>query len=250
MNDVLLSGILQLDCVDELKVVEPSLKAIINTGPERQVDLLVLSWRPRLPGHLAIIKLAPRIGSIIGGTLALFIIVTYLGIARDRKLEWRATHDSLTGLPNRAAFYTELNRLLSSGFPVAVGLADLNGFKQINDLHGHSAGDDLLRSVAVEILAAAAAGNFVARLGGDEFAWISPCLLTAQQLKSELTSRLERPLSAGELKLTVKVTIGLALSTPSTDAESLLEMADNELYRYKAQLHSTYTSGLGQEYQD
>ena len=92
----------------------------------------------------------------------------------ERELEHRATHDTLTGLPNRAMFRDELRRARAraerDGSELAVMLLDLDHFKEANDSHGHAVGDRLLVEVARRLDAAVRAGDFVARLGGDEFA--------------------------------------------------------------------------------
>lgn len=86
-----------------------------------------------------------------------------------RDLSWRAAHDPLTGLPNRAAASYEYGRRRTRG-QVAVVLLDLTDFKVVNDTHGHKSGDDLLIVVARRLhTAAAALGGYAARLGGDEY---------------------------------------------------------------------------------
>ena len=93
--------------------------------------------------------------------------------AEQHRLRWAATHDELTGLPNRRLLHTLAPRLLdvaTTGRPAVVIVLDLNGFKPINDTLGHHVGDHVLRTVARRLATLAAAGHLVARLGGDEFA--------------------------------------------------------------------------------
>ena len=92
---------------------------------------------------------------------------------RNAQLTEMALVDSLTGVPNRRALYQELERLLAwarrSGRSVMVAYLDLDGFKQINDQHGHEAGDALLCAVARQLLAVRRESDYLARMGGDEF---------------------------------------------------------------------------------
>ncbi len=91
-----------------------------------------------------------------------------------KRLEYMATHDSLTNLPNRARFADLINEALARARmcdeQLAVAIIDLNDFKDINDIHGHAAGDELLRETAMRLELALAGRGRVARLGGDEFA--------------------------------------------------------------------------------
>src|SRR5688572_16250822 len=90
--------------------------------------------------------------------------------AEREALQYAAGHDELTGLPNRRLFYALASRVLdTTDESAAVMMIDLDGFKPINDRHGHAAGDHVLRIIACR-LAAWAGDNLVARLGGDEFA--------------------------------------------------------------------------------
>lgn len=90
----------------------------------------------------------------------------------EEKLAHLALHDGLTGLPNRTALYRFLQQAVTVCPPdakIAVASIDLDDFKEINDLHGHTAGDDMLRAVAAKLSSMSASGEFVARVGGDEF---------------------------------------------------------------------------------
>jgi diguanylate cyclase (GGDEF)-like protein len=93
---------------------------------------------------------------------------------REREaLEWKANHDALTGLANRAALMRELERHIEnrgSSQPSALLLMDLDRFKPVNDQHGHAAGDAVLKAVALTLVSCVRGGDLVARLGGDEFA--------------------------------------------------------------------------------
>lgn len=98
--------------------------------------------------------------------------------ARNAQLTHMAMTDPLTQLPNRAALLDELQRLLAralrSDSQVLVAYVDLDGFKQVNDVHGHAAGDQLLQTLAQRLQAQMRASDMVARMGGDEFVMVAP----------------------------------------------------------------------------
>ncbi len=151
-----------------------------------------------------------------------------------------ATTDDLTGLLNRRGFSTEAEAMLldgGAGRGAALLLADLDGFKEVNDSLGHHAGDEVLRSVTSRILAEAAiGGNVIGRLGGDEFAVLLP--ETRVEAASELAARLRRalslPVEVEGTQVAMTASIGIA-SAPrdGTDPSSLLRRADIAMYRAK-----------------
>ncbi|MFC3502084.1 GGDEF domain-containing protein [Micromonospora krabiensis] len=150
-----------------------------------------------------------------------------------------ASHDPLTGLPNRRAFYRLAATLLTdaAGRPLIAVILDLDDFKQVNDRYGHAAGDQVLISVA-ERLAAFAGDNLVARLGGDEFAG----LLTSPTVDSRwidhatrrLCEMLAAPIPLGGLTLRVTASVGLAPVTGPTQLTEALRQADAAMYRAKS----------------
>jgi diguanylate cyclase (GGDEF)-like protein len=159
----------------------------------------------------------------------------------ERRARHQAMHDSLTSLPNRRHFLERLDQALvqdDARHPaLAVLFLDLDGFKPINDTHGHDTGDKLLQIVAARLARAIRAGDLVSRLGGDEFA----CLLTGalgrdqlSLLARKLIDAVAAPLTIGTLGLTVRPSIGIALCpTDGASAESLLRNADIAMFRAK-----------------
>ncbi|MEV4812116.1 GGDEF domain-containing protein [Micromonospora avicenniae] len=150
-----------------------------------------------------------------------------------------ASHDPLTGLPNRRAFYRLAAALLTdaSGRSVVAVVLDLDDFKQVNDQYGHAAGDQVLISMA-ERLAAFAGDNLVARLGGDEFAGllVTPTLdrRWIDHASRRLYEMLAAPISMGGFTVQVTASVGLAPVTGPTQLPEALRQADASMYRAKS----------------
>ena len=158
-----------------------------------------------------------------------------------------AFHDSLTGLPNRAVFADSLTRTVAiaeeSDDPVAVLCVDLDGFKAVNDIYGHPAGDALLVAAAQRLRAAVRGHELVARLGGDEFAVVQA---GGQQpdhaglLAERILEALAEPFAIGQDTVRISASIGVALfPADAADPESLIKNADMALYRAKAEGRGT-----------
>ncbi|MFC4071000.1 diguanylate cyclase [Actinoplanes subglobosus] len=153
-----------------------------------------------------------------------------------RALQHQATHDGLTGLPNRAhlAAYADER----AGRPLGVLLLDLNGFKQVNDTHGHAAGDRLLHEVGVRLTAALGADGLAGRLGGDEFLVLLPEAdgAVAARMADRVREAIRLPIDIGEGRtVTVGVSAGVALRPAGDDAglDALTAEADAGMYRDK-----------------
>jgi diguanylate cyclase (GGDEF)-like protein/PAS domain S-box-containing protein len=158
----------------------------------------------------------------------------------EEELKQRALHDELTLLPNRALLREHLKELLAlqrrNGGQVALLMLDLDRFKEINDTFGHSAGDEVLRTVAVRLRKALRGSDLVARLGGDEFAVVLPgcdaehAVAVAFKLRDQVTAWL----SVRERQVSVGTSVGVALGPLHGEDEStLLQHADVALYMAK-----------------
>ncbi|GIF11483.1 putative bifunctional diguanylate cyclase/phosphodiesterase [Actinoplanes teichomyceticus] len=150
-----------------------------------------------------------------------------------------ATHDSLTGLPNRRQLYERAGRLFSDGGHrslVALLLIDLNHFKEVNDTLGHAAGDDVLCEVARRLNEAAEPGDLVARLGGDEFAVLLTGLPTpalANHRAATMLGALEPSIEVEGMRITVEAAGGIALAAGAGSVEELMRRADIAMYQAK-----------------
>jgi len=155
---------------------------------------------------------------------------------------WQLAHcDPLTGLSNRACFLqhcrTALARADGTRATVAVLFIDLDGFKAVNDRHGHAAGDRLLELVAQRLRAALRAEDAIARFGGDEFAVLLEGIrqpAAAGRIADRVADRLSAPYEVGGLRLTLAASIGVALPDAGTvDADALIARADAAMYAVK-----------------
>jgi len=159
-----------------------------------------------------------------------------------RTLAHRAHHDALTGLPNRLLLQDRLQQALRLARrqhqPLALMFMDLDHFKQINDRHGHDAGDELLKAVAQRVRSAVRASDTVCRLGGDEFVVLLPQIeaaLDAERVARHILSEVSRPYRLGALpELQVSFSIGIAVfPEDGEDEATLMRRADTAMYQAK-----------------
>ncbi len=157
----------------------------------------------------------------------------------DQLLLHAARHDQLTDLPNREQFFGRLRSSLGRAgdqHPVAVLYLDLDGFKAVNDTHGHGVGDRLLEIVAHRLQGSVRSGDLIARLGGDEFAVVCPGIADAGEagdLADRLIAAVEEPVVVGALRLAVGASVGIALGQAGEDPDAVLHRADAALYAVK-----------------
>jgi diguanylate cyclase (GGDEF)-like protein len=157
-------------------------------------------------------------------------------------LTTQATHDALTGLPNRALLVERIEHAIGrcrrAGGYLAVLFVDLDRFKQINDTHGHAAGDVTLRRVAHKLVSALRPTDTVARIGGDEFVVLAPDIdnqLHAVDVGARLVAELGRRTAVGGEEERVAASIGISVSAAGRGtAEVLLDEADTAMYEAKS----------------
>jgi diguanylate cyclase (GGDEF)-like protein len=161
---------------------------------------------------------------------------------REEELAFLATHDPLTGLPNRTLILDRVEQMLARGArrktPVAALFIDLDNFKAINDSLGHAVGDELLQAVAARLKGVVRGADGLGRLGGDEFVVIAEELSLAagpELVAERLLAALQQPFTLGpngETLLTVTASVGVAAGERLT-AEELLRDADIAMYSAK-----------------
>jgi diguanylate cyclase (GGDEF)-like protein len=181
---------------------------------------------------------------------------------REEELAFLATHDPLTGLPNRTLILDRVEQMLARSArrqtPVAALFIDLDNFKTINDTLGHGVGDELLRAVAARLAGVVRQADGLGRLGGDEFVVIAEeiSLASGPELVAErLLDALKHPFklgSDGETRLSVTASIGIAAGDRDS-AEELLRDADIAMYRAKwdgRNRYAVFESGMQDTVQD
>jgi diguanylate cyclase (GGDEF)-like protein len=186
-------------------------------------------------------------------TILVFMLHRVLSSSRQRawslvgertgELEYRALHDPLTDLPNRILALDRAEQILGRArrldVPVTALFVDIDGFKQINDRHGHQAGDDVLRQVGARLRTALRENDTVGRLGGDEFVMLidSVGLYTAPELVAErVLDVLRKPIHLpGRERAPICITASIGIATGRAgSAEDLMQDADLALYKAKA----------------
>jgi diguanylate cyclase (GGDEF)-like protein len=198
-------------------------------------SLLVLSpgWAEPVPDVAAWLA----IGCVLAGIVR--IAVTFREVRGYNQVKLESRTDELTGLPNRRALLEQAERVVASAGhdrPAALLLLDLDGFKEINDSLGHSAGDDLLRQIGPRLRGSLRADDVLARLGGDEFAVLMPAAepAEARALAERLRDLLLAPFTVADVRLHVGVSIGVATTpAPATTVQELLHCADVAMYSAK-----------------
>jgi diguanylate cyclase (GGDEF)-like protein len=158
-------------------------------------------------------------------------------LAQSRR---QATTDELTGLANRRLLYERLEQAIKAarrgGSEVSLMVADLDGFKELNDTLGHHAGDLLLKQVGPRVLDALGEGDTLARLGGDEFAVLMPEQSTDEVLEKvkRMQQALDRPFMVRGLTVHIEASVGVAaFPEHADDADQLVQKADVAMYQAK-----------------
>jgi diguanylate cyclase (GGDEF)-like protein len=162
------------------------------------------------------------------------------------QLSFRAQHDPLTALLNRASLYDHVDAQIRNTSPersaMAVLYLDLDCFKEINDRFGHGAGDKVLQDISQRILNSVRHTDFAARIGGDEFVVILPGVSDrkeARRVAHLLASAIEQPVSFSDRELRVGASVGLSIyPDDGTHTDALLKMADEDMYREKLRRQS------------
>jgi diguanylate cyclase (GGDEF)-like protein len=192
--------------------------------------LALYGRRPRLPQpeHVALMRDWARVAS------------TALERTRSiARLKHDARHDSLTGLPNRAAIFEKLDSAIEQvrpATPLAVYFVDLDGLKALNDTLGHDVADEMIREVAQRLLTTVRANDFVGRFGGDEFIVVAECIgdaIEAGHLGERLLNAIAQPLPGLGARV-ITASIGIALiRTSGIEAREAIRRSDTAMYEAK-----------------
>ena len=199
-------------------------RLVLGDGSERRVTT---SW-VRMPGNVGLRYIAT-------------IVDVTDRFELERKLEHEATHDVLTGLPNRALFAERVSSALDDAERTEVRPAlmfvDLDHFKVVNDTHGHAVGDELLRHVAQRLRACVREADTVARIGGDEFVVLAAPPASrddTDQIAQRVIAALSRPYKLrNDIVACIGASVGIARAERGLDANELLRRADRAVYAAK-----------------
>lgn len=226
------------DAMEQSRVlIEGMLERLRSEQARRMDELSSRLWRAAV---LLVLILAIAVGLAFHAWLT---VSASARVNRDlaRRLDREATHDALTGLPNRRFFERWSKRLVAQakreGSAFTLLLLDLDGFKKVNDNYGHEVGDEVLKEVAVRFQETLREGEFLARLGGDEFA----ILIDGKPTKAELARLGRRLINSLAFKLSSRLpdnAIGASVGVSffpahGDDIRELAQMADMALYQSK-----------------
>ena len=225
-----------LAAADRSRVVA-ALEGVLE-GAEAEVDQVKVE-RPDGSARWVSIRVAPVLSSHrAGGFVGSVEDVTERRLL-EQALSHDATHDRLTGLPNRSLLWEALREQLARPEPaVAVLFVDLDDFKFVNDSFGHETGDDLLLAVSARLTDAVRPHDLVTRFGGDEFVVVCADVRDpgqAERIAHRLIDALTPAFTIAGREINVSASMGLVLSTDAgLDPETVLRDADTALYQAKA----------------
>jgi diguanylate cyclase (GGDEF)-like protein len=202
-----------------------------------------IAWNPSRPGDAARDRYAPWL-AIIAGLAVLFSLFLLRrahrasrDLAASEASAWHlANHDTLTGLPNRRGLREKGLRQAADN-PMAVLFLDLDGFKEVNDLFGHQAGDELLKEAADRLRNVVGQSGLLVRVGGDEFAVLltgPDCHDQALRLGPGIVEVMAVPFTSNQISLVVSSSVGIALGGPGQNVDDLCRLADIAMYAAKA----------------
>lgn len=227
--------------------VREALKRVLSIGAVRDLSLVLV--QPNGRSTEVSCNITPYLGpdGAVRGVFAVARDVTDVRLVQ-KQLEFQASRDPLTALPNRRLFRDRIERGMAlarrNGQRVAVLLIDIDDFKDVNDTRGHSIGDDLLKCIAQRLVDALRECDTVARIGGDEFGVLLEDLSAGADvypLAEKLLLAVTMPMLLEDVELNVSCSIGI--STFPDDSEStdiLLRNADTAMYRAKESGKNNY----------
>lgn len=201
-------------------------------------------WNRHKAGHLYAVRI--NVAAICDASAE---VTHYLAMMADitamkvQQQEWQknANHDGLTGLPNRILLTDRLTQAMAqslrTGLLLAICYLDLDGFKPVNDVHGHAAGDKVLVAVAERLSSSVREGDTIARVGGDEFVlllWGLDDIQECEQTLSRLIAEIDQPIDLGNAMVSVTISAGVTMfPSEGVDPTLLIAQADSAMYRSK-----------------
>lgn len=228
-----------LDVVREVRAADPSVPIIVLTGRDDD-DTGAESLRCGAQDYL--VK-----GQVTGRMLKRCIHQAVERMRMEAGLQQMALHDPLTGASNRVLFLNRLEAALSrarrQGTPAAVMMIDLDRFKEVNDRHGHAAGDELLRVISRRMHESIRSEDTLARLGGDEFAILCEDVHEPEEILGiarRLLGVIARPVTLVEGVVWVEASVGVAFAEPGQHPDAVLRNADHAMYRAKRAGHGRF----------
>lgn len=234
LANVLNKAVLTITDAESQQIYEKWFDISIETGLDKNV----------------VVRVAAQVGVLI--IIIIIIIMVwnrrlYLEIKNRKRLEqqmkYMATHDDLTGLANRVLLKDRLNKAISfhqrQQLSIAVLFIDLDGFKNINDNHGHDIGDELLIEVATRLNGCVRDSDTVVRFGGDEFVLLLTGLHNqgeAAYIAEKVLKLIQQPIDlSSDITATIGCSIGIAMYPDDGDSDNdLLKVADSLMYKVKA----------------
>ena len=221
-------------------------RAVDSCRRMRETDLQVLRHECRLVrsdgAELWVLVSSARVAEEPGRPAHLIMHIQDIGErkALEAEIVHRSLHDPLTGLANRVLLFDRIGHALAradrTASPTCLFLLDLDGFKDVNDTHGHAAGDELLQQFASRLGAALRPGDTAARLGGDEFVVL--CEDTSEEQAELIAERLRAaaawPFDLPVGRVVISASVGVSTSSdPSDDPAELVRRADLSMYAVK-----------------
>jgi two-component system, cell cycle response regulator len=237
--DMHMPGLNGIEVMAGLKEIEKNayLPVLAITGDRRyKITALEAGARDFIAKPYDLLELKMRIRNLLE------VRLLYKAIAEQSRIQKEmALHDALTGLPNRRLLTDRIETTMQyaqrHGEVIALMYMDLDGFKEINDRHGHQCGDELLCMVANRLRKSMRSEDTAARMGGDEFVMLLVDIANAEDVvrpAAKVLHAMATPFDYDGLSLRVTASIGIALfPTDARDAETLIARADEALYMAK-----------------